>query len=342
MNKETIRHLKWMTFIVCWVFLAAGAIGGHPTKEIYFATWNLENLFDDVNDPTSHDDEQMTWWNTPLYQKKRSRLAEIITQMNDGRGPDILVLVEVENATVITDLVRKLPNPQSYTIVHIEGEASRGMEVGLISRFPVLAQSSHFVWDGIRDILQVDLNVYGKRLTVLVVHWKSRVGGAFDTASLRTLCAARAYQLYQEMVRQNEAADIIICGDFNDTPQNISITDVLHAKASQEKVLRQRGHQYLYNCTTELWGKSPGTHFYDHEWSFLDQIRRVEPVETIVSKGMLDHEGLAYQPGSIAVFNPNGVLVREGAPWRFGGKNEKHRGDSDHLPLVARFWVDGQ
>jgi hypothetical protein len=66
----------------------------------------------------------------------------------------------------------------------------------------------------------------------------------------------------------------------------------------------------------------------------LDQI--------IVSKGMLDHEGVRYQPGSIAVFNPNDVLVREGVPWRFGGKNEANRGYSDHLPLVARFWVDAR
>lgn len=240
----------------------------------------------------------------------------------------------MENARVIRDLVSKLPHPHSYAIAYVEGEASRGLEVGLISRFPVVSTSSHFVWNGIRDILQVSLDVYGHRLTVLVNHWKSRVGGTFETADLRTLCAARAYQLYQEIVRQNEAADLIITGDFNDTPQNLSITDVLHAKASQEKVLRQRGRQFLYNCMTELLGKSPGTHFYDHEWSFLDQI--------IVSKGMLDHEGLTYQPGSIAVFNPNGVLIREGQPWRFGGKGETNRGYSDHLPLVARFLVDGR
>ncbi|MBI1925509.1 hypothetical protein HYR99_14805, partial [Candidatus Poribacteria bacterium] len=184
------------------------------------------------------------------------------------------------------------------------------------------------------DILRVDLDVYGKPLTVLVVHWKSRVGGTFETAELRTLCAARTYQLYREIVRENESADVILCGDFNDTQQTISITDVLNAKASVEKIQRQRQRKYLYNCTTELLGKSPGTHFYDHEWSFLDQM--------IVSKGLLDPEGLRYQPGSIAVFNPNGVLVREGATWRFGGKNEKNRGYSDHLPLVARLWVAGR
>ncbi|MBI1926853.1 hypothetical protein HYR99_21740 [Candidatus Poribacteria bacterium] len=331
-TNNTIRQLKRIAaLIVCGVLIATGASFGQSTKEIYVATWNVENLFDDVDAPQSHDDEQMTWWNTPLYQKKLQRLSEIMGQMNNGKGPDILALIEVENAKVLSDLVQKLPHPKEYAIVHIEGKASRGLEVGLITRFPVLEKRSHFVWDGLRDILQVDLNVYGKRLTVLVVHWKSRVGGTFETADLRTLCAARTYQLYQDIVRHNETADILITGDFNDTPQNLSITDVLHAKASREKVLRQRGHNYLYNCMTELLGKSPGTHFYDHEWSFLDQI--------IVSKGLLDHDGLAYQPGSIAVLNPNGVLIREGAPWRFGGKNEKHRGYSDHLPLIARFLV---
>ncbi|MBI1929300.1 endonuclease/exonuclease/phosphatase family protein, partial [Candidatus Poribacteria bacterium] len=250
--------------IICIVSLTPGVSFSQSITEISFATWNVENLFDDSDDSGTHDNEVMTWWNTKLYQNQLTRLAEIITQMNSGRGPDILALVEVENAKVITDLVRKLPAPTSYTIVHIEGEASRGIEVGLITRFPVLAQSSHFVWEGLRDILRVDLDVYGKPLTVLVVHWKSRVGGTFETADLRTLCAARTYQLYREIVRENESADVIICGDFNDTQQTISITDVLNAKASVEKIQRQRQRKYLYNGTTELWGKSPGTHFYDH------------------------------------------------------------------------------
>ena len=341
-HKKGIATVKpvWV-IIICIVSLTPGVSFSPSIKEIFFATWNVENLFDDEpaltlrsDDPISHNNQQMTWWNTALYQKKCARLAEIITQMNSGKGPDILALVEVENARVIADLVGKLPNPQSYTIVHIEGEASRGMEVGVISRFPVLAQSSHFVWHGVRDILQVDIDVYGHRLTVLVNHWKSRVGGTFETADLRTLCAARAYQIYREIVRENESADVILCGDFNDTPQTLSITEVLNAKASVEKIQRQRERKYLYNCTTELEGKSVGTHCYDSEWNFLDQI--------IISKWLLDDVGLRYQKNSIAVFNPKGVLIREGEPWRFGGKNEKHRGYSDHLPLVARFGVDGR
>ncbi|MCH8829458.1 MAG: endonuclease/exonuclease/phosphatase family protein, partial [Planctomycetes bacterium] len=304
--------------------------------EISFASWNVENLFDDVED-SFYDKELLQWWNTQLYQKKLDRLANVIGKMNGGKGPDVLALIEIENRKVLLDLVKRLPHPESYTIVHFDGRASRGIEVALITRLKVKSKSTHFVFHGIRDVLRVDLEKNGHVLTVLVNHWKSRFGGTLQTSDVRTINASRTYQLYYEIVRKNKNADVLICGDFNDGIDNISLKDILNARESRLKVERQKLRKSLYNCTTEIRGKDKGTYYYDYSWRFLDQV--------IISRGLLtdanDGGGFLYKPGSLKIFNPQGKLIRKGAPWRFGGKStsDQSRGYSDHLPLVATFVV---
>lgn len=307
-------------------------------EEIYFAAWNVENLFDDVKDGR-HDAELMEWWNTALYRRKLERLASVLSRMNNGKGPDVLAVVEVENRRVLQDLAEKLPQPQSYRIVHFEGEAGRSIEVALLTRLEVKQASSHFVFPGIRDILRVDLVRNGHVLTVLVNHWKSRFGGTLQTSSVRTICAARAYQLYYEIVRRNPQADVLLCGDFNDGLDNVSVQDVLHAHKSLLKVQRQKSRRTLYNCTAEIRGREKGTHYYDYEWKFLDQI--------IVSRGMVvgsaQKDGFRYKRQSVRIFNPGQMLTPKGYPWRFGGRETAltQRGYSDHLPLICILEVPG-
>lgn len=319
-------------FVVSLCCLAASHSAN--AADVYFATWNVENLFDDVKDGR-HDAELMEWWNTQLYRKKLDRLAAVISKMNGGKGPDVLALVEVENRKVISDLVKKLPQPDGYRIVHYEGKAGRGIEVALITRLEVVDSSSHFVYHGIREILRVDLKKNGHKLTVLVNHWKSRFGGTLPTSTIRTICAARAFQLYYDIVRKSRDADVVLCGDFNDGIDNVSVKEILAARESRLKVQRQTSRKALYNCTTEIRGRNRGTYYYDYDWTFLDQI--------VVSRGMIVNEtardGFRYKPKSIQIFNPGGVLLKRGRPWRYGSRSTADRGYSDHLPLIAVFQV---
>src|SRR3954463_175655 len=70
-----------------------------PSAEGYlFSTWNVENLFDDQDDPRNHDDEE-DWFgrNPEAVHQKVALLTRALLAQNGGRGPDILALVEVEN-----------------------------------------------------------------------------------------------------------------------------------------------------------------------------------------------------------------------------------------------------
>src|SRR5512135_27540 len=69
-----------------------------PAEGYLFCSWNVENLFDDRDDPRNHDEDE-DWFgrNPDVVQEKVRLLAQALLVQNDGRGPDILAAVEVES-----------------------------------------------------------------------------------------------------------------------------------------------------------------------------------------------------------------------------------------------------
>jgi hypothetical protein len=71
----------------------------------YVAWWNLENLFDEENAPTSRRTDKVfraikddiAGWTPQRRDRKVGQLAAVIAQMNAGNGPDQLGVCEVEN-----------------------------------------------------------------------------------------------------------------------------------------------------------------------------------------------------------------------------------------------------
>src|SRR6188508_2810121 len=81
--------------------------------EFFVGSWNLENLFDTKDDPSVKGDEDYTpesakHWTKERLDIKLKNLAKVISKMNDGKGPDILGVCEVENRDVIQMLVEQL------------------------------------------------------------------------------------------------------------------------------------------------------------------------------------------------------------------------------------------
>ncbi len=73
----------------------------------FIAFWNLENLFapQDFGDRPKWLANQISadlkGWTTELLDLKMAQLASIISQMNNGRGPGVLGVCEVENKFVL-------------------------------------------------------------------------------------------------------------------------------------------------------------------------------------------------------------------------------------------------
>src|SRR5690606_1342504 len=85
-------------------------------------------------------------WSEEVVEAKMTNIARVIKASNNGKGPDILVLEEVENKSILKQLVDKKLSSLGYKYISlIEGPDSRGIDVGMISRFPIVSEKLNMV-----------------------------------------------------------------------------------------------------------------------------------------------------------------------------------------------------
>ncbi|MCZ6775120.1 MAG: hypothetical protein O7D34_01545 [Ignavibacteria bacterium] len=114
-------------------------------ETIVVAWWNLENLFDTTNDVDRllqfGSDDEFTPQGTKertlnRYEQKLRNVASVISLMNDGEGPDILGVCEVEHEHVLRELARRYLADMNYEVVYHESPDARGIDVSFISIRP--------------------------------------------------------------------------------------------------------------------------------------------------------------------------------------------------------------
>jgi endonuclease/exonuclease/phosphatase family metal-dependent hydrolase len=215
-----------------------------------------------------------------------------------------------------------------------EVDGGRHIAPAVITRLPVDAAASRLL-NRHQRILETNLNVNGYDLTLVASHWTSRVSD--KTGERRDRYADAIYQAYRDKAARDPNVDFLVCGDFNDSPDDASVATHLHATADRTTVVDGAGVDSLLNLMA---GKDPGefgTHVHAGKRLIYDQI--------VVSRGMLDPAGWSCDPDSIVTV---GNLTRRGdpsrRPWRFGGeKDTKYaRGYSDHFPITVRLKVQGK
>lgn len=179
--------------------------------------YNLENLFDTIDDPRIDDAEFLPSsakkYNTERYHNKLNNMAEVIsgigTDVNE-EGLALLGVVEVENETVLKDLAAtdKLKS-RNYQVVHYNSPDARGIDVALLYNpryFTPIESWPHHVTlpdkHDTRDILVVKGDFVGDTILVIVNHWPSRRGGSnsFDLSNKEA--AYNRNNTYRE--RQNQ------------------------------------------------------------------------------------------------------------------------------------------
>jgi len=304
------------------------------SAEFYIASWNVENLFDLDDDQNVDLDEEFTptapkRWTAERLERKLNNLATIIKKMNDGRGPDVLGLCEVENRKVVEMLVEKLAAlGRKYEIVHQDSPSDRGIDCALIYDANHLGLSDsrfHFVdAEKTRDVVEAKLRHEGADLFVFVNHWPSRNN---DEAQ-RIKAASVARTRIDEILSADTKADIVLVGDFNDEPDNLSIRDHLRAAASDADLPAGS----LYDTTAFIRQEDKGTFVWNDQWELIDHV--------IISPGLLDDAGFHWLRGSSQRLELPELFFhsrRPGAiprPSRSFTDNNFHRdGFSDHLPV---------
>ena len=173
---------------------------------------------------------------------KTERVNEIATQ-NTARvirdiNADVVGTIEVDNRVAIQRFNEQLlPSVDAQPYPHvmvIDGNDDRGIDVGLMTRFPVGTMRSHV--DDLKNdsrIFSRDCPEYeillpsGDTLLVLVNHFKSKGFGTQTDSNARRLRQAERVREIYDAHRQAGVTFIAVIGDFNDTPDSAPLEPLL-------------------------------------------------------------------------------------------------------------------
>jgi uncharacterized protein len=205
--------------------LLAATLGCGPVGEpvpLVVVTWNVANLFNDRRDSPELLSEAVH--DSAGYQGRVLAIRDVLREIR----ADVIALQEVENAFVTLDLAQALSD-FSYTSTS-QGNDPRGIDNALLSRWPlteVRAHTDEVFFDGFesagfaRDCHEVHLDVAGRELVLLVVHFKA-------TESSSSIARREAEAIQTAGIAASVPGPLIVLGDFNaepDAPELAALAD---------------------------------------------------------------------------------------------------------------------
>jgi len=345
------------------------------TQYYFIAWWNVENLYSvmDWDDRARKVKNvgglknRLKSWDDDVLDKKLDQLKKIIEPMNEGKGPDILGVGEVENKTVMDQLVSKLdPDNRVYKVVHHDSPDPRGIDVAFIYKkerldpFPKNPDADpaededgkHWFTHEVvkrsptRDIFQVNFCPKGNRERPFILignHWSSRLSGTYETEPYRILAAEtlayfgeRIQEEYKEY-HDNKQTPILVMGDFNDQPGDRSLTQYARSSYNRTQVLKATSIRF-YNLMWPLMTTDLMTYWHDASGPlFFDQL--------MVSKGFLHEDSkVTVVDDSVKIEGTTTMNDKDSKsyikPYRFSWSAKDPLGYSDHFPISMRIKVE--
>jgi len=305
-------------YIILFLWLLATLSG----QSLRVGFWNVENLFDLEDDPTTRDEEFALGGKKnvtqDIYDLKLKNCAAVLADLN----ADVLGLCEVENYFVLDELNRAYDG-RDYKIIHYDSPDRRGIDNALlydpevfnvIETKPIL----NTLPEGgpTRDILYVQGEYKGHTLHIYVNHWPSNYGGKKKAIPKRRATARLLVNEVAEKLSNEPDAEILLIGDFNEEPtdDNVRTLKSVNMTSMMEPLMGQ---------------PQVGTYVYRGKDNFLDQI--------IISTGLQDEQGLTA--GQVAILDKPKYRQQEGKyahyPFRFWAGNKLLGGYSDHLAVYV-------
>ncbi len=334
-------HKIFLSIVVVFFLINNSFSQEKKYKALCVAFYNLENLFDTIDNPNINDEDFLPTgsyrWNSERYFKKLNNLSFVISQIGDeiqAKGPVVIGVSEVENKSVVEDLIAtQLLSPLNYGIVHYDSPDKRGIDVALLyQKQHFTVTSSRVVTLNIqgkpdfktRDQLVVSGLLDGEPVHFIVNHWPSRSGGEKRSAPMRNAAGDLCKSIVDSIIKTDPNAKIIIMGDLNDDPTNKSLTEHLKAKGDEKTV--QPGE--LFNPMFKLFKDGVGSLAYRDNWNLFDQI--------IVSQPFLLEDKTSLRFLKARVFNKNFLIQKDGGfsgyPFRTYVGSTWQGGYSDHFP----------
>lgn len=302
------------------------------------AELNCENLFDCVHDSLKSDYEYLPVserkWSVNRYWDKLTNISkELIacggtSASKDLSLPDICVMCEVENDSVMTYLTRRsLLRKGGYNYVMTQSMDNRGIDIGMIYQpssfrlvntisFRLPAIEGH---SPTRDILYACGEISsGDTLHIYMVHLPSRLGNATKAMQFRMLAATTLRNAVDSLCVISPEAKIIVTGDFNDYEGDTILT-----------YIERDG---LINVSSSAVGThgANGSYKYKGEWKSIDHVLISKSLYKSFTRSFIEDDDFLLEPDK-----------------NYGGKKPKRTyvgykyngGFSDHLPVVTLFEI---
>ena len=299
------------------------------------AFYNIENFFDVYDDKSIHDGDFLPTankkWTIKRYKNKLRKIGFVISNIGEketGKHPAIIGLAEVENASVLKDLITsKHLEEFSYDFIHYDSQDERGIDVALLYDKTIFKPTYSEVFsielfrdsgdrDYTRDILLVSGELDGDYIHIIINHWSSRREGEKETEHKRITASNKVSSIITSLRKKEGNAKILVIGDFNDDPSNTSIKQLVAT-------------QGLFNPMETLRSYNRGTTNHRRQWNLFDQI--------LLTNNFFEREvqNLCYVDANI--FDEDFLKLYDGkykgTPYRTYVGEKYKGGYSDHFPV---------
>lgn len=347
-----MKRLNLTLILLCFLLTMTGFSQENDKDKRFkvhtLAFYNLENLFDTVNDTTKFDEAspimEMNADRDGVYKKKVHNMARVLADIGSdvtGNSPAVIGVCEIENREVLVDVINDpLLLGRDYGIIHYESPDARGIDVALLYQkalFRPISHSSHEVkiYDDrtrkrthTRDQLLVSGELDGDLIHVIVNHWPSRSGGEARSRPKRIAAAKVSKRLVDSLQAIDPYAKVFVMGDLNDDPTNSSVKDVLNAKNEKEDVELKGIYNPYENMFTK---KGFGTTAYRDAWSLFDQIMFTKP--------LIEKDYSSFRFYKAGIYNKQYLTNKRGRwkgyPFRSFADGGFTDGFSDHFPVYV-------
>lgn len=357
--------LKLLSFLLLVVFSAVSF--GAKAREIKITSYNVLNLFDSVHDedkedhtflPFSHAEKDEncakissknyrkqcyeTDWTEFKLQLKLNQIKKVIE--DQGELPDILALQEVENENVVS-MLAELLGYNAFEMTHSPDR--RGIDVALLFRTEKLHfidSEEIFIDDELfekkptRNILRVHFKICQSKsdqvLGLYVNHWPSLAGPTILRLTASWWLRANV-EWYSNQIG-SENYHVVALGDFNTLPrEEPNPIESVISDPEWELALLDGQDEFLKTLGNKPLNMPANSYYYRGKWQKLDRV--------LLSKNLIDDEGLEFIPSSFKIFAPKFIMKeKKGEPfgvprrYNFQTTDEEWLGFSDHLPIIFR------
>lgn len=345
----SLNKAKYYFVLIAYCMLELGFLRLNAQERIRVVSYNVENLFDTKDNPEKEDDEflpdGLMKWNSYKYWTKLKNITRVLTAIGEMESPALVGLVEVENDSVLFDLTKRSPlRTQKYEFLCTNSPDTRGVNIGLLyqrDKFKVLDKMEYPVIRKnarpTRNILHVSGRVIsGDTLDVFVCHFPSRRGGQIASEPYRIKAAQTLKAKTDSLFAVRHQANILIMGDFNDHPDDKSLSSALMAVSPKDASPTRKELVNLF--LEKVREQNYGTYKFQGQWELIDQF--------IVSANLLSSDSpISLVKDSPRIFCPDFLQQKDETyggvkPYRTYSGPNYIGGFSDHFPIILDLQVN--